>query len=136
MKVVFDTGVVLSGAGWRHEAYACLVLAARRRVLPHATTATLDELRRIAKRMQGEGAFPRDPWPVLNWYLGAVRVVEPVPLGRQRSRDSKDDPFLACALAARAAAIVSRDSDLLVLGKPFGVEILTPRALLNRLTRL
>ena len=86
--------------------------------------------------MCDEHAFPRDPWPILNWYLRAVRTIEPVPLGRQRSRDAKDDPFLACALAARAACVVSRDKDLLVLGKPFGVEILTPRALLSRLTRL
>lgn len=136
MKVVFDTSVVLSGAGWRHEAYACLVLAARRRLFPYATSATLDELRRVARRMGDEGAFPRDPWPILNWYFRTVRVVEPVPLGRRRSRDSKDDPFLVCAIAARAACIVSRDTDLLVLGKPFGIEILTPRALVSRTTRL
>ena len=31
-------------------------------------------------------------------------------------------PFLACALASGAKLIVSKDRDLLTLGKPFGVE--------------
>ena len=47
----------------------------------------------------------------------------------------KDDPYLACALAAGAQVIVSLDHDLLALEKPFGIEIITPRALLSRLQR-
>lgn len=55
------------------------------------------------------------------------------PLGKRRSRDVKDDPFLACALASRAEFIVTKDKDLLVLEKPFGVEIVTPREFYRRL---
>ena len=40
--------------------------------------------------------------------------------------------LISCALAVPAEFIVSRDRDLLDLGKPFGVEIVTPRAFLNR----
>jgi predicted nucleic acid-binding protein len=47
----------------------------------------------------------------------------------------KDDPYLACALAAGAKVIVSRDDDLLALEKPFGIQILMPRELLTRLAR-
>jgi predicted nucleic acid-binding protein len=57
------------------------------------------------------------------------------PSGAATSESLKDDPYLACALAANAAAIVSRDEDLLALGKPFGIDILTPRHLLTRLAR-
>lgn len=64
-----------------------------------------------------------------------MKLVEPAPLGKPRSRDVKDDPYLACALAAGAKVIVSRDEDLLVLQKPFGIQILTPRELLMKLTR-
>jgi predicted nucleic acid-binding protein len=74
-----------------------------------------------------------DPHSVLNWYYGAVKMISPAPLGKQRSRDAQDDPYLACALGAGAEAIVSRDKDLLVLEKPFGIQIITPRALLARL---
>jgi predicted nucleic acid-binding protein len=67
---------------------------------------------------------------------GLRRLLEPHPLGRQISRDAKDDPYLACALQARAEFIVSRDQDLLTMGKPFGIEILTPRAFLRRVAAL
>jgi predicted nucleic acid-binding protein len=60
-------------------------------------------------------------------------VYEPAPLGSQRSRDADDDPFLACALASGAKTIISRDNDLLILEKPFGIEIVTPRQFLARL---
>ena len=87
--------------------------------------------------MEAEGWFKRhDPWPILNWYCDFVRKVEPAPVGKQRSRDLQDDPYLACALAARAQFIVSRDSDLLSLGKPFGIEIVTPRAFLSHVAGL
>ena len=137
MRVVFDAGVVLAGAGWRNESYRCLVLAAKRIALPYASAETVAELRRVAADMQARGVFQRhDPWPILRWYLDFVRVLDPSLLGRQISRDPKDDPYLACALQARAHVIISRDQDLLVLGKPFGIEILTPRAFLNRVADL
>jgi predicted nucleic acid-binding protein len=62
-------------------------------------------------------------------------MVLPAAIGKQRSRDPKDDPYLTCALGAKANLIVSRDEDLLVLQKPFGIEIITPRILLTRLAR-
>jgi predicted nucleic acid-binding protein len=46
-------------------------------------------------------------------------------LGKQRSRDASDDMFLACALASRAKYLITRDSDLLSLRKPFGVAMVT-----------
>ena len=58
--------------------------------------------------------------------MTVARFVDAAPLGKSRSRDLKDDRYLACALGARAEAIVSNDRDLLDLGKPFGVAILTP----------
>jgi hypothetical protein len=37
---------------------------------------------------------------------------------------------LACALAACAQYLVTRDDDLLALGKPFGIEMITPAGFL------
>jgi predicted nucleic acid-binding protein len=36
-----------------------------------------------------------------------------------------DDMFLACALASRAEFLITRDPDLLAMGKPFGIRIVT-----------
>ena len=76
---------------------------------------------------------PHSPYTILDWYYRTAKIVSPAPLGKQRSRDPKDDPYLACALAAKAKLIISRDEDLLTLQKPFGIEIVSPRELLKRL---
>lgn len=131
---VLDASVVIAGCGWGAEPYLCLASLARRRFLSTASPVIVEEWREALAHVQREGtAFRRDPWPVLDWLVSKTALVEPAPLGKQRSRDAKDDPYLAAALAARAQFIVTRDPDLLVLGKPFGVEILTPRAFLSRL---
>jgi putative PIN family toxin of toxin-antitoxin system len=134
VKLVFDAGVVFSAAGWRGEAHRCLIAMARRRVTAFATEETLHELATLMSERGTRGTH--SPASIITWYMDSVQRVEPAPLGKQRSRDTKDDPYLACALAAGAKIIVSRDHDLLVLGKPFGVEIITPRQFLGKLAGL
>ncbi len=133
MRVVLDANVVFSGAGWRGEAHNCLVAMARRRITVYATEVILDELRELVVEIGFKSKH--SPHNVLNWYYERVKRVEPALLGKQRSRDVKDDPYLACALGAGAKIIVTRDDDLLALGKPFGIQIITPRELLVRLAR-
>ena len=133
MKVVIDAGVVFSAAGWRGEAHRCLIAMAHRQVIAYATLETLNELRNLLLDRGHKAKF--QPVTTLNWYYDRVKVVEPSPLGKQRSRDAKDDPYLACALAAGAKVIVSRDDDLLALEKPFGIQIVTPRELLAKLAK-
>ena len=133
MRVVLDANVVFAGVGWRGEAHNCLVAMARRRIAVFATLEILEEVRALVAERGSK--FKHAPHNLLTWYYDQVKLVEPAPLGKQRSRDAKDDPYLACALAAGVKVIVSRDDDLLVLEKPFGIQILTPRELLTRLTR-
>jgi predicted nucleic acid-binding protein len=56
-------------------------------------------------------------------------VLEPV------CRDRHDDKFIEAALAAGARTLIARDAGLTVLERPFGIELLTPRAWLSRLPR-
>ena len=98
-----------------------------------ATLEILEEVRSLAAERGDK--FKQAPHNLLTWYYDRVKLVEPSPLGKQRSRDSKDDLYLACALAAGAEIIVSRDDDLLVMKKPFGIEIIPPRELLRRLSK-
>jgi putative PIN family toxin of toxin-antitoxin system len=133
VRVVLDANVVFAGAGWRGEARRCLVAMARREIIVFASNQILGEVRGLFSEIGFKAKFP--PENTLNWYCDRVKLVEPAPLGKQRSRDPDDDPYLACALAAGAKIIVTRDEDLLVLGKPFGIQIITPRELLVRLSR-
>ncbi len=130
MNVVLDTNVVVSAIFWPGESRDCFVLWAKRRFDLAVTIPILEEYSSIAYRL-GRKIREVNPEPWLQWIERKAKVYEPVPLGGRRSRDPKDDPFLACALASDAKIIVSKDKDLLVLGKPFGVEILPPRQFLS-----
>jgi uncharacterized protein len=131
--IVVDTNVVVSAAFWPgSEDRRCFVLLARRKWRLAVTEVILEEYRSVAARI-GRREFPGlDPAPFLDWIERIALLVEPSPLGKQRSRDAKDDPFLACALASRAEFIVTKDGDLLALQKPFGVQVLTPREFSRR----
>jgi putative PIN family toxin of toxin-antitoxin system len=132
--IVVDTNVVVSAAFWpRSEDRRCFVLLARRKCRLAVTDAILREYRALAVRIGRKECPDRDSSPFLDWIERTALLVEAVPLGKRRSRDAKDDPFLACALASRARFIVTKDKDLLALDKPFGVEVLTPRELYRRL---
>lgn len=58
------------------------------------------------------------------------------PLGHIPSytRDSKDDKFVACAIAGRADFLVTFDEDLLVLRQVGVTRVVTPQQLLAELT--
>ncbi len=134
MTIVVDTNVVVSAAFWpRSEDRRCFVLLARRKCRLAITEVILDEYRTLAYRIGRRECPDKDPTPFLDWIERVALLVEPSPLGKRRSRDVKDDPFLACALASRAEFIVTKDQDLLALDKPFGVEIVAPRAFYLRL---
>jgi putative PIN family toxin of toxin-antitoxin system len=134
VTIVTDTNVVVSAAFWPgSEDRSCFVLLARRRCRLAVTQVILDEYRAITARIGQRECPDKDPTPFLAWIERVALRVEPVPLGKRRSRDVKDDPFLACALASRATLLVTKDKDLLELNKPFGVKIVTPRQFLRRM---
>jgi putative PIN family toxin of toxin-antitoxin system len=66
------------------------------------------------------------PSGALAWIAAKSVQTEPLPLRRRLSRDPDDNLFVATAVAAGARFLVSQDRDLLVLEKPFGVELVTP----------
>ena len=131
MNVVVDTNVVISAIFWPGESRQCLALWAKRRFHLALTIPVFTEYDEVARRVARK--IPEvNPEPWLKWIERKAKVYEPAPVGKRRSRDRKDDPFLACALASGAETIISKDRDLLVLEKPFGIEIVTPRQFLAR----
>jgi putative PIN family toxin of toxin-antitoxin system len=131
MNVVADTNVVISAIFWPGESRQCLTLWAKRRFHLAITRPVFEEYGQIAQRIAAK--LPEvNPEPWLNWIESKAKVYEPSPIGKQRSRDPDNDLFLACALASGAKTIISKDKDLLVLEKPFGIEIVTPKQFLAR----
>lgn len=133
MRVVLDANVVVAGVCWQGEGWLCLIKLARRHAFAYGTAATLEETRETALRVIQQQQPRHHAAARLSWYLEKLRLVEPAPLGKPRSRDVTDDLYLAAALAAKARAIVTYDRDLLVLGKPFGVHIVRPARFLQML---
>lgn len=131
MRVVLDANVVAAGVCWHGEGWSCLVKIARRQAFAYTTEVTLAETRETALRLIPKVKARNNASNILIWYLQQARLVEPVALGKQRSRDAKDDPYLAAALAAHASFIVTYDRDLLELKKPFGIEIISPAQFLK-----
>jgi putative PIN family toxin of toxin-antitoxin system len=135
MTVVFDTNVFVSASVTRiGVSWQCFVLLARRRFQLAVTRDILDEYETTGEIFSRRpGKYQGANWrPLFQWLRHKAAYVEPSALGKQRSRDKDDDIFLACALARGAKIIVSKDHDLLDLGKPFGIEILTPSIFVAR----
>ena len=72
---------------------------------------------------------------MLDWLETIARKVVPIAFASRLSRDKSDNVFIGCALAASASFIVTHDPDLLILKKPFGIEILRPREFLRKISK-
>lgn len=137
-RIVIDTNVLISAA-LRPHAVPWQVFD---RVLSAGRLATcgraLAELERVLLRQKLDRFATRERRAAL---LGAIRahgisvVVEArhFLMAQGACRDPDDELFLALALAANAAAIVSGDADLLTLGAWHGIPICTPAQYLERI---
>ena len=134
MTVVFDTNTIVRVIFWpRSTDRRALAGLARRRFRAAVSAFLYDEYERVTRALQRERFPAIHPDGALAWLRLKCSWVEPAPLGKARSRDPKDDPILATAVPARAAYLVAGDRDLLDLGKPFGIAIMTPAELLCRM---
>jgi putative PIN family toxin of toxin-antitoxin system len=133
IRAVYDCNVILSGIGWNGLARKCLKLVAERRVFLFVTDETLAEYEAVIPETLAEEMPEVNPHPKLAWIKSKARLVEAAPLGKRRSRDAKDDVYLAAALGASAEYIVTYDKDLLDLDRPFGIEMVRPAEFLRRI---
>jgi putative PIN family toxin of toxin-antitoxin system len=133
IRAVYDCNVILSGIGWNGSARKCLKLMAERRVFLFVTDELLAEYEAVIPETLAEEVPEVDSHPKLAWIRSKARLVEASPLGKRRSRDVKDDIYLAAALGATAEYIVTYDKDLLDLDRPFGIEVVRPAEFLRRM---
>ena len=134
MIVVFDTNVVVEAIFWpRSTARRALTGLALRRFKTAVSREILDEYATVTGELRAR-LFPQaQPSGALAWIAAKSVRVEPMPLPRKLSRDPDDNVFVATAVTARAAFLITQDRDLLVLQKPFGVQVVTPVQLIREL---
>ena len=68
-----------------------------------------------------------------HYLRGTFQVVTDLPPLAGVVRDPNDDMILACAIAAHASYVVTRDRDLLALSSYEDITIMTPEAFLGLL---
>lgn len=137
MRIVLDTNVVISGLIWNGIPGKILTGARSRRAEIFTCIELLNELSRVLSRKKFSMklvALGLAAQTILSDYMSLAISVNLVPLQAPVSRDPNDDIVLACALTAQAHAIISGDTDLLILHQNQGVQIWTPKEALNRIS--
>lgn len=136
MRVVADSNTVISGLLWKGNPRRVLD-AARTGIIELYTSlpllAEVDEVLRrpkFARRLSLAAATPHE---LVVGYAALASIVQPADITPMIIEDPDDDAVLACALAARADAIVSGDGHLLVLQEYCNIPILTAALFLSRL---
>jgi uncharacterized protein len=137
VRVVADTNTVVSAFLWAGPPAAVLEAARQQRITLLTSAALLDELadvlgrEKFASRIRQVGSTVA---AMRSNYRALVTLVEPLPVA-PTSRDPDDDAVLACALAATADLIVTRDNDLLTLGTFRHIRIMSSADALAALTQ-
>lgn len=131
MRVIVDTNVFVSGVFFAGPPYAILDAWRRGQLSFVVSLEIMDEYRRVAHELAQE--FPAiDPGPPLELLAIHAHVVAAPPLPAPVCTDHADDMFLACAVASGTRIITSGDKALLRADGYKGVEVLTPRAFLEK----
>ena len=129
-KVVIDTNVFISAFGWDGKPEAVLSLMEQRKVVNCITNDIYSELQRVV-------AYPKLKFSptlqvnILEFVFSWSRFVKPKETVPVIADDPDDDKFLACAVAANAAAIISGDPHLLALASYRNIPIMTPAQFLE-----
>jgi len=131
VKVVLDTNVFISGVffsgppskilqGWRDGRFT-LVLSPE----------ILEEYQRVADALSKKYP-PVNLTELLELIVVEADMIQAEALKEPVSADPDDDMFIACALASGAKMIVSGDKHLLDVAGYRGIEVLKPKAFVDR----
>ena len=130
MRVVCDTGVVVSALLLPGSVSRQALDVARRRGVLLVSIATLEELDDVLRRPKFDDYVGEDKR--LEFLAAYVRESETVGVSTRirECRDATDDKFLELAIDGTATHILTGDPDLLVLSPFRGLPILPPRQFL------
>ena len=142
LKAVYDTNVLVSAFLTRHHPGGIateMLRAVESGVVelclsPAIVEETATTLLRSAKLQARYQYTPQMATQYCVDLLAVATIFEDPPaLPSAASRDPEDDKIIACAVAARADYLVSRDLDLLSLESYGSVAIISPEAFMARL---
>ena len=123
-KVVIDTNIFISGFGWDAKPEEILKLLKQRRIINYISIDILNELKRVV-------SYPKLKFSdllqnrILEFVFFYSEIVEPTEHISHIIKDSEDNKFLECALAAGAKFIISGDQHLINVAEYNAVKIVS-----------
>jgi putative PIN family toxin of toxin-antitoxin system len=131
VRIVLDTNVFVSGVFFTGPPHAILKAWHDGRLKIVASAEILEEYRRVGVELSEQ--FPGvDLEPFLALLAIGAEIILAPELSERVCKDPDDDKFLACAIAGRCKIVVSGDKQLREVSGYRGVEVMSPRAFLNR----
>ncbi len=137
MRVVADTNTIVSGLLWHGAPRQVLDAAREGTITLFISAVLLDELEEVLARPKFSVRLERirlQPKDLAQGFSALATMVKPTDIPRVVDADVDDDAVIACAVAARAQAIVTGDNDLLRLKKYTEISILTAPELLAQIS--
>ena len=133
MRVVLDTNVLLSGIFFGGLPGRILDAWQSGQLTLVLSPAIMAEYHRAGAALAARYPSAKAPLdPILALLAQAAMIVNAPALAAAVSADPDDDKFLACALASRTPVVVSGDKHLLQVSGWRGIEVLTPRQVIDR----
>lgn len=134
MRVIVDTNVFVSGVFFGGPPGRVLDAWRDGTIEVAVSREIIEEYVRVGDELSAR--FPAvDLGPALDLVSACATMVAAPPLPEPVCSDPDDDKFLACAVAADAAYVVSGDRGLLASSPYRKVIVIRPRELVERLTR-
>ncbi len=131
MRIVLDTNVLMSGIFFSGPPYRILQAWRDRKPELAVCLEILAEYRQVADRLR-QRYRSIDISTLIDLVAVHSHVVQTAPLPKPVCDDPKDDMFLACALAAGTRIVVSGDRHLLAVSGWAGIQVLRPKAFVDR----
>lgn len=131
MKVILDTNVFASGVFFTAAPYAILDAWRHGRLSLVVSPEILGEYRRVVHGLALDYSAI-DPIPPLELVAINAQMINSPPLPHQVCTDQDDDKFLACAVASQTKIIVTGDKALLRTSGYAGIEVITPKAFIDK----
>lgn len=136
MRIVADANTVISGLLWQGAPRRLIDDCRAQKLILVTSPALLAELAEVLARDKFAARILRaglSAKALVDDYADIAHVIETDALPVPVSRDPDDDEVLTCAITARVAAIVSGDTDLLILEHFQGIPILTANQAVGKL---
>lgn len=132
VRVVFDTNILVSAHFWKGPPYRCmLAVEAGLAILVLAEPILIEFIEKLTVKF---GVSRSDVQTIAERFRLRAQLMEIKGESGWVRQDPDDDKFIETAVVGEASVIVSGDRHLLALGQVEGIEILTARQLLERLT--